>query len=385
MNYELVLIIMAMSIAAISLLALNDYILHIGNHLSLSFNDGSLIESIFDGKITIIITNDMKTNDNILHLQPIYGQSDIILSSSNMFGDKYNSIITSDQIKFDGNDSVSLKRLTSTSPRDVMVHVISSKPGIYHGNLEIVSNGNKTSVPITVDISPDFLNIAVLVIDGIAISVGTLNLIGYYFLSKTQRDTGENTKKIIDYVQNNYQANARKVIPYVARIISKLELSKPNAARRELSKLNSYVYQMESNRDSIQNVNTIKGRQDLEGLRLLREETEKPAIREFRVRGYASPGIVQKNVISAITGVAFGIIVGFIPLTESDYIANLRQIEITDIIILVGLGIGIGNLNEAIAKVWEKAKEEEEDTEDNKIADLTISKANSLKSRMKIN
>jgi hypothetical protein len=65
--------------------------------------------------------------------------------------------------------------------------------------------------------------------------------------------------------------------------------------------------------------------------------------------------------VAGITGVAFGLIVGFIPLLQSDYINGLRQLEFTDYMILFGLGVGIGNLNEAISKIWEKSKNGEKE------------------------
>jgi hypothetical protein len=58
--------------------------------------------------------------------------------------------------------------------------------------------------------------------------------------------------------------------------------------------------------------------------------------------------------------VAFGIIIGFIPLLQNDYIISLRAMGLTDYLILFGLGVGIGNLNEGISKIWEKPKGIEE-------------------------
>jgi hypothetical protein len=80
----------------------------------------------------------------------------------------------------------------------------------------------------------------------------------------------------------------------------------------------------------------------------------------FNVRKYATPVIVEKNVVAGITGAAFGIIVGFIPLLEQDVITGITEVGLSEILILFGLGVGIGALNEAIAKIWETAKNEDE-------------------------
>jgi hypothetical protein len=56
-------------------------------------------------------------------------------------------------------------------------------------------------------------------------------------------------------------------------------------------------------------------------------------------------------------GISAGIIIGFIPLVQNDYVSSLRGMELTDYNILFGLGVGIGNLNEAISKIWEKPKD----------------------------
>jgi hypothetical protein len=92
--------------------------------------------------------------------------------------------------------------------------------------------------------------------------------------------------------------------------------------------------------------------------------TEKQRLRSpevaFNVRKYATPVIVEKNVVAGITGTAFGIIVGFIPLLEQDVITGITEVGLSEILILFGLGVGIGALNEAIAKIWETAKNEDE-------------------------
>jgi thiamine transporter ThiT len=69
---------------------------------------------------------------------------------------------------------------------------------------------------------------------------------------------------------------------------------------------------------------------------------------------------ILRNIVSGVTGVTFGLIVGVIPLLDSGYLAELSQLEFYDYLVLFILGIGIGNLHEAIAKIWEKPNEEEE-------------------------
>jgi hypothetical protein len=77
-------------------------------------------------------------------------------------------------------------------------------------------------------------------------------------------------------------------------------------------------------------------------------------------RKYGTSTIVEKNIVAGITGMAFGIIVGFIPLLEQDLVTSITEIGLSERLILFGIGIGIGGLNEAIAKIWETAKSENE-------------------------
>jgi uncharacterized membrane protein HdeD (DUF308 family) len=81
---------------------------------------------------------------------------------------------------------------------------------------------------------------------------------------------------------------------------------------------------------------------------------------DFSLRRYTTTSIIEKNVISGIIGVVFGIIIGFIPFVQSDYVSSIRALGPTEYLILFGLGIGIGNLNEGISKIWEKPKDSEE-------------------------
>jgi hypothetical protein len=198
----------------------------------------------------------------------------------------------------------------------------------------------------------------------IALSVVVWNVIGYYFLDRKQEQCKKEAERMIDASYRSKDATISNSLPAIRvsldEIISKLQGSRVNSARRDLENLKREHTKINS-QYNLRNLNTdndlqAKGRpfhvssyREILG-RLKSDDTK------FSLKKYVTTGILEKNIISGFTSIAFGLIVGFIPLLQTDYIINLRMIEWTDVLILIGLGVGVGNLNEAISKIWETSK-----------------------------
>src|SRR5439155_26596815 len=113
-----------------------------------------------------------------------------------------------------------------------------------------------------------------------------------------------------------------------------LKESRPNSAYKELTNLrraHSGIYRQ-------QNVNNIRQREAQNSLMQMVPNQDQNNHNEilalincpetdFSLKKYTTTSVIEKNIVAGITGVAFGIVVGFIPLIQSDYINNLRYIE----------------------------------------------------------
>lgn len=325
-------------------------------------------------KLSLIIT---KQGDPIvtLRLEPVTPTSGSI-SMSGLFDDKHSKEIRSEGIKFNEKNPLPLGTITPTNPIDINVSITGNDCGTYQGNLRIAANEGDVFTPVTFEVRPSFGNVAIWVINGIAISVGVLNLVGYLLM---RRETTRIAKKILEIYKKRTKEqesiifenqgvtnrllqaksdtdiggvimNTKEstVKPYLATIISKLEQSRPLSAKRKYTEFQTYSKQLQLAPPSLNPS--------------VRDDTITPNAQDiaFDIKKYATTGIVEKNIVAGITGIAFGIIVGFIPLLEQDLVTNITAIGLSEILILFGLGVGIGALNEAIGKIWEKAKSEDD-------------------------
>jgi hypothetical protein len=370
-------VILSYLLGIVILVIINIVLLHAVNTYHLTFGDGALTTTVFEDRLNLIIT---KQGDPTvtLRLEPVTQASGSI-SMSGLFDDKHSKEIKSEGIKFNEKNPLRLGTLTPTNPKDINVSITVNDRGTYHGNLLIAANEGGVYTPVTFEVSPSFGNVAIWVINGIAVSVGVLNLVGYLLM---RRETSRIAKKILEILKNrkkeqeniiwkNQRVTNRllqaksdtdlgavimntkesTVKPYLARIISKLEQSRPLSAKRKYTEFQTYVKQLQLAPPNL----TPSARDD----------TITPNAQDiaFDIKKYATTGIVEKNIVSGITGIAFGIIVGFIPLLEQDLVTNITAIGLSEILILFGLGVGIGALNEAIGKIWETAKTEDEGDE----------------------
>jgi hypothetical protein len=293
-----------------------------------------------------------------------------------LYNIKSNNSIESNEITFEKQVILSINNVSS-NPKDVNVVIKGDKVGLFQGTLNVVSQ-NSTFIPIAVDIKPDFTKVAIWAINGIVASVVALNAVGYWFLERRHHKTKEGISEFLRYLyyyieKPNLQEKANigytGIVTSLDRIICILEDSNPNFAHREFKNLmHSYckIYNLKSLKSHIESEKKSLGELKSTPNTNLNFDFEKNRNRilsnstDFSLRRYTTTSIIEKNVISGIIGVVFGIIIGFIPFVQSDYVSSIRALGPTEYLILFGLGIGIGNLNEGISKIWEKPKDSEE-------------------------
>jgi hypothetical protein len=368
-------VILSYSLGIVILVIINIVLLPTENTYHLTFGDGALTTTVFEDRLNLIITE--QGDPVTLRLEPVTQTSGSI-SMSGLFDDKHSKEIKSEGIKFNEKNPLPLGTLTPTNPKDINVSITVNDRGTYHGNLRIEANEGDVFTPVTFEVGPSFGNVAIWVINGIAVSVGVLNLVGYLLM---RRETSRITKKIFEILKKRKKEQENIILknqrvtdrllqarsdtdlgavimntkestakPYLATIISKLEQSRPLSAKRKYTAFQTYLKQLQ-----------------------LAPPSLTPSVRDpvtpnaqdiaFDIKKYATTGIVEKNIVAGITGIAFGIIVGFIPLLEQDLVTNITAIGLSEILILFGLGVGIGALNEAIGKIWETAKTEDDSDE----------------------
>jgi hypothetical protein len=336
------------------------------NTVDLTFDAPSSKYSILKGKLSLTISND--GSKNTVHASVLDGKSNIKISASQLFETKSTQIIKSDDVTFNNSPLLSITNL-SAIPQDINVIIKSNDTGLFHGTLNILSE-NSTYIPISVDMKPDFVKIAIFVANGLASSVVILNVIGYVFLDRKQEKTKKDSTEFTKYLSmtNRDLGFGAEELASIRRsldsVLSKLKQSKPDSAYAEFSSLKNNFYKIYAP----ENVNDINWRDRNQILNfgvapqnqqeyieiknnLANQETN------FSLKKYTTTTVIEKNIVAGITGVAFGLIIGFIPLLQSDYIDALRQMEFSDYLILFGLGVGVGNLHEAVSKIWEKSKD----------------------------
>lgn len=73
------------------------------------------------------------------------------------------------------------------------------------------------------------------------------------------------------------------------------------------------------------------------------------------IRARAQQGdILRKNIISSFASITFGLIIGFLPFLQGGFASDVTAIGIQEALVLFLIGIGIGNLNDGISKLWER-------------------------------
>lgn len=332
------------------------------NSSTISF-DGDTTSYVFEGKL---ISSDKESTLKILPFDRHYDRSGIHISSSDLTEASSNKRITSENIKFNGSTSFALPNMSIVSgAKTVNVSISNNDPGLYHGVLNITNENKEIIVPIIVNSKATLLKVLIWVIDGIVLSVGIWNVIGYIFLNRRQEKikTG-----IQEFAGRAYRSQDPRIIANIPniraslhQIISKLEQSNVDSAQREFTNLQTIlpVVNSEHNINRLLDWNNLDQDNYIYYNDLMNyfydADTQKNT--KFSSVKYAQQnGVVEKNIISGLISVSFGLIAGFIVLLQSDYISNMRVIGYSEASILFLIGVGIGNLNEGIGKLWDREK-----------------------------
>jgi hypothetical protein len=334
----------------------------------LLFEDGALTTTVFEDELNLIITQQKGSSSEITIRLESISSAEVIIYSSGLFDDVHRKEIVPKNIKFNEENSLGLGLLSAKNPTNIEIKITDNGRGMYRGGLQVAANDNMAFVPITYTVKPSFSNIAIWIVNGIALAVGALNATGYLLMRRENSRIAKELEIMSGMAQNEaelsdpeqLQARLQKissdtelggvvikaqestVAPYIARVISKLEQSRPQAAKREYTKLKTYMKQLQASPSTV--TQSFRKQADNRSLQspeeILSQRIRSPEV-AFNIKKYATTEILEKNVVSGITGIAFGIIVGFIPLLEQDLINNLTEIGPSEVLFLLGLGVGI--------------------------------------------
>jgi hypothetical protein len=89
----------------------------------------------------------------------------------------------------------------------------------------------------------------------------------------------------------------------------------------------------------------------IEGFYLTTEAPDNPLTIETYLKAKkVTKSVVLKNIILDIGMIAFGIALGFTTLFDNPFITGVHNLGIIEIIVLIGIGLGIGSLKEIVIK-----------------------------------
>lgn len=200
--------------------------------------------------------------------------------------DESHLAIKSADITINGKSSILLKELKN-EPKVIYVSIGNILPGEYTGRI-IITGNDTTSVPIKVTTDPMVVSALLWVLLGILISVILWELINYL------------TTKNYDEMEDDVKKDKKLGVESKMRLIETIKSSK----HRHTMKHNS----------------------------------------RWSGSGW------RKQAIYITGSAGFAMSVGIISLFTNDYVTGQRIIELIEIIVLIGLGMGVGSLKEFVDK-----------------------------------
>lgn len=325
------------------------------NLATLSF-DNAITSYLFEGKL---ISTDRENTLKVLPIDKQYDNIETYISSSNLTEAGIKNAIPSSNVKFNNSILLPLRNLsTSRGPQEVNVTISSENTGLYHGTIQITDRNNKSFVPIIINVKPNLNKIIILVVDGVVFSIVVWNMLGYIFLNNRMEKSKSRAKAFINKSYHQL-ANGLVNAPItdfdepLASIRKKLANSDIVSAERELEAL-------ELAHPNVQNDPNMNNPLNFAAAAKAHQVDYNQEIGvfddiNFSLTKYVKLSkVAEKNIISGFVSVMFGLLVGFILFLQTDYITNLTTIGITEGIILFLMGVGVGNLNEGIGKLWER-------------------------------
>lgn len=261
------------------------------NKYSLTFN-GDL--TYYDGSITLVVNNNDKNPIKKILIYGSNNNTELKVSSSHLV-DESHLAINSANITFDGKSEILLKELKH-EPKVIDVSIDNISPGEYTGRI-IFTGNDTTTVPIKVTTEPLVVSALLWVLIGILISVISWEVINHL---------------TVRYYDDSETRLTRK--------INKTEVTQSNKQ------------QLEDNKKMLEVVKSNKHKQQVK--------------HNYRWSGSGWP----RQAIYIIGSAGFAMSVGVISLLTNDYVTGQRTIEPVEIMVLIGIGLGIGSLKEFVDK-----------------------------------
>jgi hypothetical protein len=275
---------------------------------SLTFDGKSYFQ---DGNLKFLVDNNGKGSLKILYSYGLDAQDTVNSSSSYLVDDTH---------KINADTKLTIKP-NNTIVADAKLYNIKvpplQNPGSYQGWI-FVSGKDNIPIPVTVATEPKVVVALLLVIIGIFTSIIFWEIIKYVDqLKKAQTEPDIQGKpNIVDSIAAKVKSDAAQVM---------------NVAQNRMREQ--------------PNLNTEEGRLT----KTIQNHITEEQLNNYLNKKLTSKAFVKVSIIDLGT-IGFGIAVGFLALLSQGYVTGIRVIGTTEVLALVGLGLGIGSLREFLNK-----------------------------------
>jgi hypothetical protein len=279
---------------------------------------GSPTSSIFDGRLIFNVGNSDHDTNKSMRIYALANTPILKISASHFFDNNSGKSIQATSMRFNNvPQTIMLTNIIQQVPQVLSVsidNIDSTQPGIYYGSI-FVDAGNKTSIPLTVDIKPNLGEVIIIVVDGILLSI-----------------------------------LAWKVIIYSGH--KHLNIKLTQAAKN---------FQLDPNDTPFQRLQQIAGEANL-GISFEQyvknqatyDVTHKLSLSRY-VHDIGTPQKALNETMQTIGTILFGIGVSGLGLFNNGYITSLHNIGIQEVAVLLGIGLGIGSLKDFVDKFNSKS------------------------------
>lgn len=267
-----------------------------------------------DDNLTVVIGTDRKSSSRSLSIYGIDKSGDWRIFSSLMSGDG-NMDVNAQNIEFNGSETHPFT--IGDTPNVIPVSVLNLERGIYHGWFYISGKSNFT-IPITILTDPKIVQAITLVIIGVVLSIALWEIIFYIYVILSKIIAEEKKKKATKIVNRENPNNQIDVNSIMG--LTDTDFQNRNIADTPKIQINS-----------------------------LRDSARK---RERKANNTAKRYEDDMGKIFTVDGavIGFGILTGLIGVFNNTYVMNLVQINLTEMILLIGIGLGIGSLKGFVDK-----------------------------------
>jgi hypothetical protein len=314
-----------------------------------------------------------------LTLYGIHGKMMLDIFSSNLIDKATGKTISARNITFDSHPNLTIN-LDSGKTRSVSVSAHAADAGFFTGDVFMMNNGNTTSLPISIGTSPLYVAAIEIMSIGIGVSIILWSVASYISLGNQFNSLIDEVKYLNSKVDTYQKLGSSKYDLYLAimkvhlnEFIGYINRSQIDVAKERFGEANEIFDQMKSpdNLDAVkvQNAANLRNVPPLSYLNIIQKKpSDKKAILQlspwgpledilaglqgskFSVKKYLTLDKLRNNFIISSIAVIVGIIVVYSVALQQNYINTLRVIQPWDYIILIGIGLGIDNVKQLIAK-----------------------------------